>query len=80
MISRTLHLVLQCLDLRIRIVHELIHLLTERIVLASQAFREVLLIDDLLRRLIAMECQAATGTLHDDCWTQAAKYRRLVVF
>ena len=60
--------------------NELIHLLTKRIVLASQAFREVLLVDNLLRRLIAMERQATAGTLHDDCWTQAAEYRRLVVF
>ena len=60
--------------------YELIHLLTERIVLASQAFCEVLLIDNLLRRLIAMERQAAACTFHNDCWAQATKHRRLVVF
>ncbi len=60
--------------------NELIHLLAERIVLVSQAFCEMFLIDDLLRRLVAVKSQATAGTFHDDCRTEATEYRRLVVF
>jgi hypothetical protein len=40
----------------------------------------MLLIDDLLKGLIAMECQASTSTLHDDSRTQPTEYTGLVVF
>lgn len=54
--ERTLNLVLQHLYLRVCIVNELIHLVAERIVLFCQPFRQMLLINDLLRGLVAVEC------------------------
>lgn len=58
---------------------ELIHLVTERIVLFCQPLRQMLLIDDLLRRLVAVECQSAACTLHDNGWAEAAQNARLVI-
>jgi hypothetical protein len=44
----TLHLVLQRFDLGVGVVNELIHLLAEYVVLVSQSFGEVFLVNDLL--------------------------------
>lgn len=60
--------------------NELIHLLTENVIFLSQAFCQVFLVDDLLRRLIAVKGQSSTRTLHDNGGTEAAKHTRLVVF
>jgi hypothetical protein len=39
----------------------------------------MLLVDDLLRGLVAIERQTPTSTLHDDCWAETAKDAGLVV-
>ena len=44
----TLHLVLECLDLRIGIMDELVHLLAQSVVFLSEALCEMLLVDDFL--------------------------------
>lgn len=59
---------------------EVVHLVAEHVVLLGQAFREVLLVDDLLRRLVAVKSQSPARTLHNDSWAEAAQYARLVVF
>jgi hypothetical protein len=59
--------------------YQLIHLLAQRIVLLREAFGKVLLVYDFLRRLVTVECEAATGTLYDDVGTQATENARLVV-
>jgi hypothetical protein len=76
----TLHLILQHLDLGVGVVDELIHMLTEHVVLVSQSFGQVFLVDDLLRRLVTVERQTTTCTLHDDRWTEAAQHAGLVIF
>lgn len=53
--DRTLHLVLQCFDLRVCVVYELVHLLAERVVLFRQALRKMFLVDNFLRGLVAVE-------------------------
>lgn len=75
----TLHLVLERLYLRVRIVNQLIHLLAQCVVLLGQAFRQVLLIDDFLGSLVAMKCQPTARALHDDRRTQTAENACLVV-
>lgn len=59
---------------------ELIHVLAERVVFLSESFRKMLLVDHLLRRLVGVERQATTCTLHDDSGTEAAQHACLVVF
>jgi hypothetical protein len=61
-------------------VYELVHLLAQRVIFLCQPLGQMLLIDNLLGSLIAVERQATTGTLHDDGWTQPAEYTGLVVF
>lgn len=76
----TVHLVLQSFDLRVRFVDQLIHLLTECVVLFRQALCKMFLVYDLLRSLVTVESQSATCALHDDSRTESAKHRRFVVF
>lgn len=78
--QNTVHLVLQGFDLRVGFVNDLIHLLAECVELVREVFRQMLLVDDLLRRLIAVEGETATGALHDDRRTQAAEHAGLIVF
>jgi hypothetical protein len=61
-------------------VYELVHLLAQRVIFLRQPLGQMLLIDNLLGSLIAVERQATTGTLHDDGRTQPAEYTGLVVF
>lgn len=75
----TLQLVLQRLDLRVRVVYELVHLLAQRVVLLRQPLRKVLLVDDLLRSLVAVKCQTTTGTLHYDRGAQPTEHAGLVI-
>jgi hypothetical protein len=79
-VLRALHFILQRFDLRVGIVDQLVHLLTQCIVLLRQAFREVLLVDYFLRRLVAMKSQATARTLHDGRRTESTEHRSLVVF
>lgn len=58
---------------------ELVHLVTERVILFCQPLRQMLLIDNLLRRLVAVECQSAARTLHDNGGAETAQNARLVV-
>lgn len=46
---------MQAFELRVRLVDELIHLLTQCVVFIRQPLREMFLVDDLLRALIAVE-------------------------
>lgn len=59
--------------------YELVHLLAERVILFCQTFRQMFLVDDFLGRLVAMECQSTTRTLHDDGGAQTAENTGLVV-
>jgi len=59
---------------------QLVHLLAQRVVLLRKAFCEMLLVYDLLRGLITVECETATGALHDDRRAQTAQHTGLVVF
>lgn len=59
--------------------YELVHLLAKNCVFVRQALGQVFLIDDLLCRLIAVEAEASTGTLHDDGWAEATQNARLVI-
>lgn len=75
----TMHLVLEHFDLRICVMNELVHLLAQCVILLGQTLGKMLLINDLLRCLVAVEGQAAACTLHDDCGTKTAQHRGFVV-
>jgi hypothetical protein len=76
----TFYLVLQTLDLQIGIIYECIHLLVQVCVLLRQCLRKMLLIDDFLGRLVAVEGKTSTGTVHNDRGAQTTQYRSFVVF
>lgn len=75
-----MYLVLEHFDLRVCVMNKLVHLLAQCIVLFGQTLCKMLLINDLLRCLVAVESQATTCTLHNDHGTETAQHRGFVVF
>jgi hypothetical protein len=89
MCPQTLYLLLQSLNLRIRIVNELIHLLIESRVLVGERLGEMVLVDaanllvrflslllgvpHLLRCLVTIKCKPSASDLRDDRRAETAK-------
>lgn len=74
-----MHLVLQALNLRVRIVDRPVEADVQASVLLGQGLAEVLLVVDILRSLVGPEAQGAACALHNDVGAHAAEDARLVV-